>query len=117
MLSFYVRSLGLRRIVAHLPYSKKGANTQNYERKDDGTDDFTELPSNLFDAPLAAFVESDHSRHHGLHITAEGCGTRQWGTYRGILCALVGSFRFGISLWGYATISSSKGDDGRTESD
>jgi hypothetical protein len=102
--------------MRHFPKSNQGAKAQNNELKEDGTDDFPELPSDLFHPSLAPFVESDHSRHRDLRITAEGCGASQWGKCRGILCALVESFRFGISLWGYATASSSKGDDGRTES-
>jgi hypothetical protein len=43
-------------------------------------------------------------------------GARPGGNRQAIFRALVESFRFGISLWGYATASSSKGDDVRTES-
>jgi hypothetical protein len=89
--------------MRHLPKCNQGAKAQNYERKEDGTDDFTKLPSDLVHPSLAAFVKSDHSRHYDLLITAEGCGTGQWGKCRGILYAMVESFRFGISLWGYAT--------------
>ena len=41
----------------------------------------------------------------------------RWGMGRGILCSLVGSFRFLVSLWGYAAASSVDCDDGGTESD
>ena len=46
---------------------------------------------------------------------ADGC--RNAVNFRGILCALVGSFRFSISLWMYADASSAEGDEGATESD
>jgi hypothetical protein len=36
---------------------------------------------------------------------------------RGILCAMVGSIRLWLSLWGYVAVSSAKGGDGETESD
>ena len=35
-----------------------------------------------------------------------------WGTSAASSCALVGSFRFSVSLWEYADASSAEGDDG-----
>lgn len=35
-----------------------------------------------------------------------------WGNFRGILCALVGSFRFFVSLWEYSDTPSAEGGDG-----
>ncbi len=37
---------------------------------------------------------------------------RNVGNFRGILRALVGSFRFFVSLWGYTDASSAEGDEG-----
>ena len=62
--------------MRYLPDSKKGAKTQDYDRKEDGTDDLAEFPSDLVHSPLASSVESDHSRHHDLHRMAGGWGTR-----------------------------------------
>lgn len=112
-----MRSLGLRRIMAQLPYSKKGAKTQNYERKDDGTDDFTELPSDLFHPPLAAFVESDHSRHHDLHGMAGGCGNGPLGNGSRHPLRNGGIDPFLGQPVGYVAPSSAKDGDGDTESD
>lgn len=81
--------------MRHLPECKQRTKAQNYERKGDGTDDFTELPSDLFHPSPAPFVESDHSRHHGLHRVAEGCENQVVGNGRRILCAMVGSFHSG----------------------
>ena len=103
--------------MRHLPECKQGAKAQNYERKEDGTDDFTELPSDLFQPSLAPFVESDHSRHHGLHRMAEGCGNQVVGEWSRHPVRNGEIVPFGVSLWGYAAPSSSKGGDGRTESD
>jgi hypothetical protein len=105
------------RIMGHLPERKQGAEAQNYERKEDGTDDFTELPSDLFHPSLTPFVESDHSRHHGLHKMAEECtnqGVGEWSRHPLFNGEIV---PFGVSLLGYATTSSSIGGDERTESD
>ena len=47
--------------MGHLPKSKQDAKTQNYERKEDCADDFTELPSDLVHPPLAPFIKGDYS--------------------------------------------------------
>lgn len=72
-----------------------------------------ELPSDLFHPPLASFIEGDYSRHHCLHMLAEGCGDQAVGNGRGILSASVGSFRLWVSLFEYATASSANCGDGR----
>ena len=56
-----LRAFGRLSIMRYLPDSKKGAKTQDYERKEDGTDDLAEIPSDLIHSPLASFVKVDHS--------------------------------------------------------
>jgi len=43
----------------------------------------------------------------------EDAGTGPWGNVRRTLCAVVGSFRFWVSLWGYAAASPAEGATGR----
>ena len=64
--SLHLGGLWFRRIVRYLPECEEDAKSQNHQREGKDTDDFTKLPSNLLHPPLAAFVETDHSRHRDL---------------------------------------------------
>jgi hypothetical protein len=65
-------------ITRYFPEREQSAKPQNEQRKDKNAYDFTELPSNQVQLPLAAIVESDHSRHHDLHLWLKDGEIARW---------------------------------------
>jgi hypothetical protein len=84
-------------IAGHLPAHKQESQNKDYEGEQASTNDFMDFPSDLFDPSLAAFVETNHSRHVCLQMMAEGCGTVPRGA-PGHPLRIGFSFRFGVSL-------------------